>query len=50
MPQGHILDRQLFKALMFPDKNRVLREFIADIFNQHITEALKVRTVFFANQ
>ncbi|VDP70421.1 unnamed protein product [Echinostoma caproni] len=43
VPQGHILDRQLFKALMFPDKNRVLREFIADIFNQHITEALKRR-------
>ncbi|KAF8561412.1 hypothetical protein P879_03099 [Paragonimus westermani] len=43
VPQGLILDRQLFKAGMFPDKNRVIREFIADIFNRHITEALKRR-------
>ncbi|CAL8101323.1 unnamed protein product [Calicophoron daubneyi] len=43
VPQGQNLDRRLFKAEMFPDKTRVLREFVADIFNQHITEALKRR-------
>ncbi|TGZ55039.1 hypothetical protein CRM22_010521 [Opisthorchis felineus] len=43
VPQGLLLDRQLFKAIMYPDKNRVIREFIADIFDQHITEALKRR-------
>ncbi|CAH8512381.1 unnamed protein product [Schistosoma turkestanicum] len=43
VPQGQLLDRQIFKAEMFPDKYRVIHEFIDDIFNQHITEALKRR-------
>uniref|UniRef100_A0A5K4FFU9 Myotubularin-related protein 13 n=1 Tax=Schistosoma mansoni TaxID=6183 RepID=A0A5K4FFU9_SCHMA len=43
VPQGLQLDRQIFKAEMFPDKYRVIHEFVDDIFNQHITEALKRR-------
>ncbi|KAK4470174.1 hypothetical protein MN116_005754, partial [Schistosoma mekongi] len=43
VPQGQQLDRQIFKAEMFPDKYRVIHEFVEDIFNQHITEALKRR-------
>ncbi|KAL7061824.1 hypothetical protein AAHC03_0763 [Spirometra sp. Aus1] len=43
VPRGEQLDRQAFKADLPRDKCRVIREFVADIFNRHITEALKRR-------
>lgn len=42
VPRGEQLDRQAFRSELPADKCRVIREFVADIFDMHITEALKV--------
>ena len=42
VPHGLELDKQIFKTEALSDKNKVIREFVANIFNNHITEALKV--------
>lgn len=42
VPKGEQLDRHAFKSELPADKCRVIREFVADIFDLHITEALKV--------
>eukprot|EP00108_Taenia_solium_P002239 TsM_000999000 transcript=TsM_000999000 gene=TsM_000999000 len=43
VPKGEQLDRNAFKSELPSDKCRVIREFVADIFDLHITEALKRR-------
>lgn len=45
VPHGLELDKQIFKTEALSDKNKVIREFVANIFNNHITEALKVDVV-----
>lgn len=42
VPKGEQLDRHAFKSELPAEKCRVIREFVADIFDLHITEALKV--------
>ncbi|VDL19628.1 unnamed protein product [Hymenolepis diminuta] len=43
VPKGEQLDRHAFKSELPAEKCRVIREFVADIFDLHITEALKRR-------
>uniref|UniRef100_A0A5K3EUF0 UDENN domain-containing protein n=2 Tax=Mesocestoides corti TaxID=53468 RepID=A0A5K3EUF0_MESCO len=43
VPKGEQLDLHAFKSELPADKCRVIREFVADVFDLHITEALKRR-------
>lgn len=49
VPKGEQLDRNAFKSELPSDKCRVIREFVADIFDLHITEALKVSLYLMAS-
>lgn len=42
VPKGEQLDRYAFKSELPGEKCRVIKEFVTDIFDLHITEALKV--------